>query len=61
MVCAVCRAEKDNASAKIISDLVRDEAIERVKQLEVERSEQEFGFNIYGKVRMPSSTMKHLS
>ncbi|KAI2510819.1 WLM domain [Fragilaria crotonensis] len=61
MVCTVCRAEKDNASSKVISELVRNDAIERVKQLEVERSQQDFGFNIYGNAKISSSTMKHLS
>jgi hypothetical protein len=61
MVCTVCQAEKDNASLKVISELVRNDAIERVKQLEVERSEQDFGFNIYGNAKISSATMKHLS
>ena len=60
LVCGACLTEKDN-SAQIISKIVRDDAIERIKQLEVDRSRQDFGFNIYGNEKVITSKMNHLT
>lgn len=50
LTCGMCFVERQTLSSSetVAVQMVRDEAIQRVKETEVERAERDFGFNIYG-------------
>jgi hypothetical protein len=62
LACRVCQSplahEVDN-EAMVRALLVADE-VQQIQQDEVRRSEEQFGFNIYGTAGLKTKTMKHL-
>jgi hypothetical protein len=77
LACSMCGGEKSSAASKtlvsklvgtrdvaseqLVLKLVRDDAIEKVKQTEVERAKKDFGFNIYGDTKQHTATLPHLT
>jgi hypothetical protein len=46
---------------KVVADIRRKDEIEQVKKTEVERSKEQFGFNIYGSARQVTAKLKHIT
>jgi hypothetical protein len=47
---------------RIIQDIIRKDTIDDIKQLEVDKSREQFnGFNIYGDQKRSTSTLSHLT
>jgi hypothetical protein len=60
LVCSMCGSEKQPSQALIYS-LVRENVVESVRLREVEQSERDFGFNIYGNGSSTTANMKHIT
>mmetsp|Transcript_31204 Transcript_31204/g.47202 ORF Transcript_31204/g.47202 Transcript_31204/m.47202 type:complete len:415 (+) Transcript_31204:255-1499(+) len=61
LICEICRTERSTASETLIAKIIRDDEIQRIKEKEVEESNKDFGFNIYGNGQKKSSTMSHIT
>jgi hypothetical protein len=63
LACGVCGMEANSVEStmKVVAEIRRKDEIEHVKQTEVERSKEQFGFNIYGSARQVTSKLKHLT
>ena len=63
LTCDICGHEQNGKQNKrAIEKVLRDDAIEEVKQKEVEKSKQQYGgFNIYGNDKRGSRTLDHIT
>ena len=63
LACGMCGMEANSVEStmKVLAEICRKDEIELVKQTEVERSKEQFGFNIYGSSRQDTAKLKHLT
>lgn len=63
LACSACATEANpvDTTIKVVAELERKEKIEYIKTTEVERSQEQFGFNIYGNTKQATSKMTHLT
>jgi hypothetical protein len=63
LACGMCLAEANptDSTMKVVADIRRKDEIEQVKKTEVERSKEQFGFNIYGSARQVTAKLKHIT
>jgi hypothetical protein len=65
MICGMCYQERPKMmrqTKRIIQDIIRKDTIDDIKQLEVDKSREQFnGFNIYGDQKRSTSTLSHLT
>lgn len=65
IICSMCYQERPKMirqTKRMIQDIIRKDTIEDIKQLEVEKSREQFkGFNIYGDQKRSTSTLNHLT
>jgi hypothetical protein len=63
LACGVCGTEANpmDSTMKVVADIRRKDEIENLKEAEVERSKEQFGFNIYGSARQVTAKLKHIT
>jgi hypothetical protein len=63
LACGVCLDESNPTAStmKVVADICRKDEIEQVKKIEVERSKEQFGFNIYGSAKQVTAKLKHIT
>jgi len=49
------------STMKVAAEIRRKDEIEYVKETEVQRSKDQFGFNIYGKVSQVTAKLNHIT
>lgn len=60
LACTLCGQELQ-CSIRVVQQMVRNDAIDACQELEVKRSNADFGFNIYGNKKQVSSQRKNLT